>query len=58
MVERLKSLMITGAPCTGKSTLTKYCEETWSLEKIPGHTTRAKRPNEFYGTDYTAILHF
>lgn len=47
-----KSLMITGASSSGKSTIAKIIRESERIERLPGHTTRTKRPGEFDGFDF------
>jgi guanylate kinase len=50
-----KSIMLTGASATGKSTLARYCQEAFLLERIPGHTTRERRIGECHGFDFIYI---
>ncbi|MCL4353031.1 hypothetical protein M1615_01000 [Patescibacteria group bacterium] len=50
-----KSIMITGASGTGKSTLAKFFREYEGMERVPGHTTRSKRMGEFDGFDFIYI---
>ncbi|MEA2056782.1 MAG: AAA family ATPase [Patescibacteria group bacterium] len=49
---RFSALEITGAPGTGKSTITNYLREWLGLDRIPGHTTRERRPGEIQGFDF------
>lgn len=46
-----RSLMITGAPATGKSTLIREIARLESFTITPSHTTRSKRDGEIDGTD-------
>jgi guanylate kinase len=46
-----KSLMLTGAPATGKSTVLRKIVESEGLKLTPDHTTRSPRPEEVPGLD-------
>src|SRR3989344_1837094 len=46
-----KSLMITGAPATGKTTLIRKIVESENLKLTPEHTTRSVRPGEIEGLE-------
>ncbi|MFH1233698.1 MAG: hypothetical protein V1649_03570 [Patescibacteria group bacterium] len=46
-----KSLMITGAPATGKTTLIREILKSENLKLTPDHTTRKIRPGEIEGID-------
>ncbi|MBU0612133.1 hypothetical protein KKB58_01750, partial [Patescibacteria group bacterium] len=46
-----KSLMITGASATGKTTLIRNISKSENLKLVPDHTTRPIRPGEVNGID-------
>lgn len=50
-----KSVMITGASCTGKSTVIDSLIEKVYLTRVPGFTTRAPRKGEISGFDFLYI---
>lgn len=47
-----KSIMITGASSTGKTTLVRALVDTTEIKRIPGDTTRPPREGEIEGFDY------
>ena len=51
-MEKSTSIMLTGAPATGKSTLARELVQVLPLELMPAHTTRPPRENEINGRDY------
>ncbi len=47
-----RSIMITGASCTGKSTLINQLVDATNMVRVPGYTTRKRRENERAGFDF------
>lgn len=45
-------IVITGATGTGKTTVSRYLEETYNVHRVMTHTTRPKRVGEVDGVDY------
>jgi guanylate kinase len=47
-----KVIVITGASGTGKTTVSRYLEETYQIPHVVTHTTRPPREGEVNGVDY------
>ncbi|AKP67593.1 guanylate kinase [Companilactobacillus ginsenosidimutans] len=47
-----KVIVITGASGTGKTTISRYLEDTYNIPHVITHTTRLPRDGEVNGVDY------
>ncbi|WP_461225882.1 guanylate kinase [Lacticaseibacillus suihuaensis] len=47
-----KLIVITGATGTGKTTVSRYLQATYNIQRVMTHTTRPKRIGEVDGVDY------
>nr|WP_276580167.1 guanylate kinase [Lacticaseibacillus parakribbianus] len=45
-------IVITGATGTGKTTVSRYLQATYNIQRVMTHTTRPKRVGEVDGVDY------